>query len=218
MTAGRDKISLTIAENLLEIGAVSLSAGEPYTWASGLKSPVYCDNRMIMGYPAIRQLVSGGFADVISEYQIACDVIAGTATAGIPHAAWLADVMDLPLVYVRSGAKSHGKGKQVEGILFPGQRVVVIEDLISTGMSSTAVVAPLEATGVTVSAILAIFTYGLKRAEEAFKSFDIPLYTLTSFTDLIGVAAKSDRITEAELASLKSWHSNPEAWSRQFTG
>jgi len=213
MTEGSKSVSKRIAHELLDIGAVSLSPGEPYTWASGLKSPIYCDNRLIMGYPGIRELVTGAFAAVIGEKEIACDVIAGTATAGIPHAAWLAHSLDLPMVYVRSGAKAHGKAKQVEGALFSGQRVVVIEDLISTGMSSTAVVEPLESTGATVSAILAIFTYGLDRADKAFADIGIPLYTLTDFPDLIEVAVKSERINEEELASLESWHSDPEAWS-----
>lgn len=217
MTLGRDSLSSRIAHELLAIGAVSLSPDDPYTWASGLKSPVYCDNRLIMGYPGIRLLVTSAFADIMGEKQIACDVIAGTATAGIPHAAWLAHHLDLPMVYVRGAVKSHGKGKQVEGVLFPGQRVVVVEDLISTGMSSTAVVAPLEAAGAVVSAILAIFTYGLKRADEAFKSIEIPLYTLTSFQDLIEAAAQSERVSESGLASLESWHADPEAWSDQFT-
>jgi orotate phosphoribosyltransferase len=213
-----DDFSERFALKLLEIGAVSLSPAEPYTWASGLKSPVYCDNRLIMGYPEIRNMAAIGFQDVIAREQIACDVVGGTATAGIPHAAWLAHRMGLPMMYVRSSAKAHGKGKQVEGTLNAGQRVVVIEDLVSTGMSSTAVLGPIEDTGAVVSAVLAIFTYGLEAAEEAFKAVEVPLYTLTNFPDLIEVASRTDRISRQDLVSLRLWHSDPKAWSSQFTG
>lgn len=216
MKAVRETFSHRMAHELLEIGAVSLSPNEPYTWASGLKSPVYCDNRLIMGYPDIRLLVTAGFATLIKEHKIACDVVAGTATAGIPHAAWLAHELDLPMVYVRSSAKSHGTGKRVEGALFKGQRVVVVEDLVSTGMSSTAVIQPLEDTGAIVSAVMAVFTYGLKQADEAFHDTGVPLYTLTSFPDLIEVASRNRRISEDDMESLRVWHADPESWSLQF--
>ena len=215
MEVKRNEISRRIAGELLEIGAVSLSPRSPYTWASGLRSPVYCDNRLIMGYPVIRQFSTKGFAQIISENLLACDVIAGTATAGIPHAAWLAHHLDLPMVYVRSGSKAHGKGNQVEGPLFSGQRVVVVEDLVSTGMSSTAVISPLESSGAKVSAVLAIFTYGLKKADSAFEDAGIPLYTLTSFSELIDVASERGSIDSDDLESLRLWHQDPEAWSAQ---
>jgi len=168
-----------------------------------------------MGYPVIRQFSTKGFAHIISENLLACDVIAGTATAGIPHAAWLAHHLDLPMVYVRSGSKAHGKGNQVEGPLFSGQRVVVVEDLVSTGMSSTAVISPLESSGAKVSAVLAIFTYGLKKADSAFEDAGIPLYTLTSFSELIDVASERGSIDSDDLESLRLWHQDPEAWSAQ---
>ena len=216
MTQVRNTISRQVASELLTIGAVSLSPRKPYTWASGLRSPVYCDNRLIMGYPVSRHASTAGFAEIIKEQKLACDVIAGTATAGIPHAAWLAHELDLPMVYVRSGAKAHGKGKQVEGPLSEGQRVVVVEDLISTGMSSTAVIAPLESEGAVVSAILAIFTYGLARADRAFEAANVPLYTLTTFSELIEIASDKGTIDASDLESLQDWHRDPEAWSARF--
>jgi len=208
----REGISERISKELLRIGAVSLSPSDPYTWASGIKSPVYCDNRMIMGFPVVRDLVAAGLEALIEREELACDVIAGTATAGIPHAAWLAQRMDLPMVYIRGAAKAHGKGRQVEGPLHAGQRVVVIEDLVSTGMSSTAVIEPIQSTGAVVSAVLAIFTYGLAKADTAFSAAGVPLFTLTSFPELISHAIADGFVSAEDERALTSWYKDPESW------
>ncbi|MGH1334230.1 MAG: orotate phosphoribosyltransferase, partial [Exiguobacterium indicum] len=150
-----------IASALLRIEAVTLSPNDPYTWASGLRSPIYCDNRLTLSYPAVRSLIADALAEKVKG--LAVDVIAGTATAGIPHAAFVAERLGLPMVYVRSGNKKHGKGNQIEGVIQPGQRVVVIEDLLSTGMSAIEAAEALQAKGANVIRIQAIFSYGMER-------------------------------------------------------
>ena len=216
-TAGHER-ALRIARHLLRIGAVSLSPSNPYTWASGRLSPVYCDNRLTLGYPDARAEIAAGFDAVIREKSISCDVVIGTATAGIPHAAWLADRLGLPMAYVRSQAKEHGRGNQVEGLAPEGSHAVVIEDLVSTGMSSTAVLAPLSNAGVHVEAILAIFTYGLPSADEAFAKAGVPLFTLSNFCALIEASTETGSLTGEEVASLQSWYGNPSQWSMDRGG
>lgn len=213
MSDERDDLARRIAGHLLRIGAVSLSPSDPFTWASGRLSPVYCDNRLTLGYPSVRSDIARGFADIIAREQLPCDVVVGTATAGIPHAAWLADRTGLPMAYVRSSAKAHGRGNQVEGLAPEGAHAVVIEDLVSTGMSSTAVLQPLADAGVKVEAVLAIFTYGLPSADEAFAQAGIPLFTLSSFPVLIDVAEESGSLDDAEMESLRAWYRNPARWS-----
>ena len=211
-TAGHER-ALRIARHLLRIGAVSLSPSKPYTWASGRLSPVYCDNRLTLGYPDVRADIAAGFHAVVQEKSIPCDVVIGTATAGIPHAAWLADRLNLPMAYVRSRAKEHGRGNQIEGLAPGGSHAVVIEDLVSTGMSSTAVLAPLADAGVHVEAVLAIFTYGLPSADEAFAKAGVPLFTLSNFSALIEASTETGSLTGEEVASLQSWYRNPSQWS-----
>jgi len=218
MSTSRDDLARRIARDLLRIGAVSLSPSDPFTWASGRLSPVYCDNRLTLGYPDVRRDISRGFARVIREERLPCDVIVGTATAGIPHAAWVAQKMELPMAYVRSKAKAHGRGNQIEGLAPEGAHAVVIEDLVSTGMSSTAVLSPLGEAGVKTEAILAIFTYGLPAADEAFAAAGIPLFTLSSFPVLIDEASKSGALTDDELLSLQAWYRNPARWSADRGG
>jgi len=179
---------------------------------------VYCDNRLTLGYPDVRRDISAGFATLLKENSIPCDVIIGTATAGIPHASWLADRMELPMAYVRSKAKEHGRGNQIEGLAPEGAHAVVVEDLVSTGMSSTAVLAPLADAGVKVEAVMAIFTYGLVAAEAAFEKAGVPLFTLSDFPTLIQEAALSDSLSEDDIISLQAWYRNPARWSSDRGG
>ncbi|MCK7605855.1 orotate phosphoribosyltransferase [Geobacillus stearothermophilus] len=201
-----------IAAKLLEIGAVALQPNEPFTWSSGLKSPIYCDNRLTLAYPDVRRLIAAGLAELIRTHFPKADLIAGTATAGIPHAAWVSERLGLPMCYVRSQAKAHGKGKQIEGKAEPGQRVVVIEDLISTGGSSLAAVRALKEAGCEVLGVAAIFTYGLDKAKQAFAAENLPAYTLTDYDTLIETAVRLGAVSEHDLATLRKWRENPEEW------
>ncbi|MEW5322601.1 orotate phosphoribosyltransferase [Geobacillus thermoleovorans] len=201
-----------IAAKLLEIGAVALQPNEPFTWSSGLKSPIYCDNRLTLAYPDVRRTIADGLAELIRTHFPEADLIAGTATAGIPHAAWVSERLDLPMCYVRSQAKAHGKGKQIEGKAEPGQRVVVIEDLISTGGSSLTAVRALKEAGCDVLGVAAIFTYGLEKAKQAFAEANLPAYTLTDYNTLIETAVRLGAVSEHDLATLRKWRENPEEW------
>ncbi|MDT2806349.1 orotate phosphoribosyltransferase [Vagococcus lutrae] len=202
-----------IAKNLLDIKAVSLRPAEPFTWASGLKSPIYCDNRVTMSYPEVRQQIAQGLAQLIKEKYGVVDVIAGTATAGIPHAAWVADILDLPMIYIRSSAKKHGKGNQIEGVLHEGQRVVVIEDLISTGGSVLEATDAVENAGGKVLGVAAIFTYELAQATKQFSAKNMAFTTLTQYSTLIEVARENGVISENELKLLMQWRENPQEWN-----
>ena len=201
-----------IVAKLLEIGAIALQPNEPFTWSSGLKSPIYCDNRLTLAYPDVRRLIAAGLAELIRTQFPEADLIAGTATAGIPHAAWVSERLGLPMCYVRSQAKAHGKGKQIEGKAEPGQRVVVIEDLISTGGSSLAAVRALKEAGCEVLGVAAIFTYGLDKAKQAFAAENLPVYTLTDYDTLIETAVRLGAVSEHDLATLRKWRENPEEW------
>lgn len=211
-------IDRRLAARLLAIGAVSLSPDQPYTWASGRRAPIYCDNRLTIAYPAVRRLITDGFVSRLDEVALRPDVVVGTATAGIPHAAWLADRLDLPLAYVRAKPKEHGRSNQIEGRIEAGQRVVVVEDLVSTGLSSLAVVDALRTAGADVAAVLAIFTYGLPEATAAFEQGGLTLHALTSYDVLIDVAAAEGRLEPAALASLQAWRADPRAWSVRHGG
>ncbi|MFV0557155.1 MAG: orotate phosphoribosyltransferase [Enterococcus sp.] len=201
-----------IAQNLLEIKAVSLSPKEPFTWASGLKSPIYCDNRVTMGYPSVRQEIAQALAAVIKKSFPDVEVIAGTATAGIPHAAWVADILGLPMVYIRGKAKAHGRGNQIEGHLVTGQKMVVIEDLISTGGSVLEACDAATREGADVLGVAAIFTYELAKSTERFASAKLPLVTVTNYSTLIKLANEIDYVSAEELSLLKDWKENPENW------
>ncbi|CAM3984166.1 orotate phosphoribosyltransferase [Geobacillus sp. FSL K6-0789] len=203
-----------IAAKLLQIGAVALQPNEPFTWSSGLKSPIYCDNRLTLAYPDVRRTIADGLAELIRTHFPKADLIAGTATAGIPHAAWVSERLELPMCYVRSQAKAHGKGKQIEGQAEPGQRVVVIEDLISTGGSSLAAVRALKEAGCEVLGVAAIFTYGLEKAKQAFAEENLPAYTLTDYNTLIETAVRLGAVSEHDLATLRKWRENPEEWGK----
>ncbi|MCD8798643.1 orotate phosphoribosyltransferase [Mammaliicoccus sciuri] len=194
-----------IAQSLLEIKAVTLSPDDPYTWSSGIKSPIYCDNRVTLAYPEIRENIYQDLIELIKEHAKDTEIISGTATAGIPHAAFVADQLKLPMSYVRSKSKGHGKGNQIEGALSKGKKVVVIEDLISTGGSSINAVEALIEDGAEVLGVFAIFTYGIHKAEEAFKAIDVPFYTLSNYDELISVAEKEGYIENKDIKTLKAW-------------
>jgi orotate phosphoribosyltransferase len=204
----------TIAKNLLEIKAVYLQPNEPFTWSSGIKSPIYCDNRLTLSFPEIRTQIAEGLAGLIKDHFPEVDVVAGTATAGIPHAAWVSDKLNLPMCYVRSKAKGHGKGNQIEGQVLENQKVVVVEDLISTGGSAITAVEALRASGSEVLGIVSIFTYGLAVGEEKLHDANVVAKSLCDYDTLIEVAAKEGYVSEQELNKLKMWRENPssEAW------
>lgn len=205
-------IAREVAEYLLEIKAVVLNAAEPFTWASGLKSPIYCDNRKTLSHPKVRNYIKTAFADTISEEFKSCDVIAGVATAGIPHGVLIADVLNKPFIYVRDKAKGHGLENQIEGKLDKGQKVVVVEDLISTGGSSLKAVEAIRAAGGEVLGLGAIFTYGFEKSVKAFEVAGCPLFTLSDYPTLLEVATAQDYITAKEKQLLLEWYKNPEGW------
>lgn len=205
-------IEQQVAQNLLAIKAVFLSPNEPSTWASGIKSPIYCDNRLTMSFPKVRRLIAKGLAEKIKKQFPEVEVIAGTATAGIPHAAWVAEILDLPMVYIRSKAKDHGKGNQIEGQITPGQKMVVIEDLISTGGSVLEACQAAKREGADVLGVAAIFTYELPKGATNFNTAQLPLVTLTNYTTLIQTALEEGYISEADLALLTAWKHDPENW------
>ncbi len=202
-----------IAEKLLTIKAVSLNPTDPFIWASGMKSPIYCDNRITMSYPAVRREIASGLAELIKRHYPDVEVIAGTATAGIPHAAWVAELLDLPMVYIRGKAKDHGKGNQIEGRITQDQKMVVIEDLISTGGSVIEAAQAAENEGADVLGVAAIFTYELPQGIGNFTKNNIPLNTLTNYSTLIDVALEKGYIDASEINLLREWKKDPEHWS-----
>ncbi|MDZ5711595.1 orotate phosphoribosyltransferase [Jeotgalibacillus haloalkalitolerans] len=196
-----------MAAYLLEIKAVELNPENPFTWASGIKSPIYCDNRLIMSYPEIRSYAADQLTELIKTNFAEAEIIAGTATAGIPHAAWVSERLNLPMNYVRSSAKKHGKTNQIEGKVTPGKKAVVIEDLISTGGSSIDAVKALEEQGIKVLGVAALFTYGFKKAEQQFKEAGVPYYTVTNFDTLIEQASVLNYISQDQVNELAKWKS-----------
>ncbi len=201
------------AEFLLKVKAVKLNNEHPFTWASGRKSPIYCDNRVTLSYPEIRTFIRQRFTEIVSETWGDVDVIAGVATGGIAQGALVAQELGKPFVYVRSESKSHGLTNQIEGEIHEGQSVVVIEDLVSTGKSSLIAVRALRDKGCVVKGMAAIFTYGLQVAADNFKTEDVELMTLTDYDTLIGVAKEKEYIRPEDLESLAAWRLNPEKWS-----
>ncbi|MGL4521915.1 MAG: orotate phosphoribosyltransferase [Bacilli bacterium] len=200
----------TIAKHLLSIGAVELRPEQPFTWTSGIKSPIYCDNRLTLSFPEVRSSIANNFVRLIKEFFPETEVVAGTATAGIPHAAWVSERMDLPMVYVRSSAKAHGRGNQIEGRITPGQKVVVVEDLISTGGSVFNAVEALQKEGAEVVGVVAIFTYELEKATAGFKERNIEVRCLTNFSVLNEVAIEEGKIGQDSLAKIALWKQNPQ--------
>lgn len=203
-----------IAGELLSIGAVFLRPDEPFTWASGIKSPIYCDNRLTLTAPEVRTDIENGLCSIIKENYPDCEVLMGTSTAGIAHAAICGHILGLPMGYVRSGAKDHGRANQIEGKLEKGQKVVVVEDLISTGGSVIEVVNVLREAGAEVLGIVSIFTYGMKKGLERLKDASIKNISLSNFDAVCAVAAEKGIIKAEDIARLKSFRDNPsdEAW------
>jgi orotate phosphoribosyltransferase len=209
-----DDTAIRMAEYLLQIKAIKLQPSKPFTWASGWKSPIYCDNRMTLSFPEVRSYIRDSFADRVRQLYPDAGLIAGVATGAIAHGALVADRLIMPFVYVRSGAKDHGLGNRIEGHFEPGQKTVVIEDLISTGGSSLGAVRALREAGVDVLGMIAIFTYGFSRAEEAFAAEGCRLDTLSNYGVLVDRAAETGYITQGDVATLRDWRREPAAWGK----
>jgi orotate phosphoribosyltransferase len=205
------------AEYLLQIKAIKLQPSNPFTWASGWKSPIYCDNRKTLSFPEVRSYIRDSFSRMIKELYPQADMIAGVATGAIAHGALVADKMGLPFIYVRSGAKEHGLGNQIEGYFEKGQKIVVIEDLISTGGSSLNAVTALRDAGCEVLGMVAIFTYEFKKAADAFVQGNCSLNTLSNYSALIETAMKTGYIGQDEVDTLKQWRLDPANWTSAQT-
>jgi orotate phosphoribosyltransferase len=213
MILNEDK-ALKVAEFLLQIKAVKLNPQSPFIWASGIKSPIYCDNRVTLSYPNIRTFIRQTFAEAILDQYGKPDVIAGVATGGIAQGVLVAQELGVPFIYVRSSAKEHGMGNQVEGYFEKGQRVVVIEDLISTGGSSLKAVEALREAGLDVKGLLAIFTYGFDLASENFNNAKCPFLTLSNYDVLLKKALENNTISESDLNTLEEWRKDPNSWNK----
>jgi orotate phosphoribosyltransferase len=207
-------VEKTIAKSLLEIKAVKLSPKNPFTWASGWNSPIYCDNRVTLSHPTIRKQIYQSFAELIAEKYPEAELIAGVATGAIAHGVLVAEEMNKPFIYVRSAPKGHGLGNQIEGQYQKGQKVVVVEDLISTGGSSLSAVEALKQAEVEVLGMVAIFTYGFPKAEENFRNAQVALNTLSSYNALVEAALEIGYINIDELNDLKEWRKSPETWRK----
>lgn len=211
MIFNKDK-ALKVAEFLLQIKAIKLQPKNPYKWASGWNSPIYCDNRITLSYPNIRTFIRQSYSEAVLEYFGKPDVIAGVATGGLAQGALVAQELGLPFIYVRSEPKAHGMGNQIEGAFEKGQKVVVIEDLISTGGSSIKAIQALQEAGLDVKGLIATFSYGFKVAEENFQKANCPFVTLTNYELMIESALKKEYVTEADMESLKQWKEDPANW------
>ena len=203
-----------IAKHLLEIEAVILQPEDPFTWTSGIKSPIYCDNRLTLSYPIVRKDIEAGLCEIVKNEYPEVEMLMGTATAGIPHAAIMADILDLPMGYVRASAKEHGRGNQVEGLTTKGMKVVIVEDLISTGKSSIDSAYVLRELGCNVLGIVSIFSYELEKGIQNLKDANIKNVSLCNYDTLIKVAAEAGYIKEDAIAKLAAWHLDPtdESW------
>jgi orotate phosphoribosyltransferase len=207
-----EEYSKIIAEYLLQIKAIKLQPSNPFTWASGWKSPIYCDNRKTLSFPEVRSFIRDSFASAVGALYPGAEMIAGVATGAIAHGALAADKLGLPFIYVRSEAKEHGLGNQIEGSFQKGQKVVVIEDLVSTGGSSLNAVRALRNAGCEVSGMIAIFTYEFKKASDAFRTENCKLDTLCSYSVLIDTALRTGYIGDSEVETLKKWRVDPASW------
>ncbi|MBN1387859.1 MAG: orotate phosphoribosyltransferase [Bacteroidales bacterium] len=204
----------SIADYLLQIKAIKLQPSNPFTWASGWKSPIYCDNRKTLSFPEVRSAIRDAFVKKIKELYPGAELIAGVATGAIAHGVLVAEAMDLPFIYVRSGAKEHGLGNRIEGFFEKNQKVVVIEDLISTGGSSLMAVDALRDAGCNVMGMLAIFTYGFKKAEDNFRANKCNLYTLSNYEILVDQAKETGYITDSDIDTLTRWRLDPSVWGK----
>ncbi|MCG8476149.1 MAG: orotate phosphoribosyltransferase [Cytophagales bacterium] len=205
-------MSNSIASMLLEVKAIKLRPQSPFTWSSGWKSPIYCDNRLTLSYPAVRTYIKQELAGLIREKYPEAEVVAGVATAGIPQGALVADLLDLPYVYVRDKAKGHGMGNRIEGELKAGQKVVLVEDLISTGGSSLKAAEGLREAGAEVLGMAAIFTYGFSVAEQNFQNAGTSLACLSNYADMIAVALEQGYVGQEDVELLKAWREDPANW------
>lgn len=205
-----------IAEKLLQINAIKLNIHQPYTWASGWKSPIYCDNRKILSFPFIRDFIKSEMCNVIFQSFEKADMIAGVATAGIPWGAMAADQLKLPFIYVRPKPKEHGLGNQIEGFYEPGKRVVVVEDLISTGKSSLQVVDVLKNAGLEVEGMVSIFNYGFDEAKNNFEKYSVELKSLTDYESLISLAIEQNIVSENDQNTLLNWRKDPANWNQNL--
>ncbi|WP_367865968.1 orotate phosphoribosyltransferase [Pedobacter sp. WC2423] len=212
----KSDIELKVAEFLLQIKAIKLQPNNPFTWASGWKSPIYCDNRITLSHPSVRTYIRQKLTQLIQEEFGSVDVIAGVATAGIPQGVLVAQELGLPFVYVRAKAKEHGTGSLIEGEIIEGQRVVVVEDLISTGKSSLQAVHALKNAGLSVAGLVSIFTYGFDIAEENFKEAKCRFATLSNYNTLIQYAAENSFIAQSDVDILNQWRRNPAEWGQKF--
>ena len=206
-----ENLENVVASNLLSIKAVFLKPNDPFTWASGIKSPIYCDNRLTLSYPNVRNVIEEGLAEIIKKYYPDCECVMGTSTAGIAHAALVSNILNLPMGYVRSGAKDHGRKNQIEGVVPTGKKVVVIEDLISTAGSSIEVVQILREAGANVLGIASIFTYELKKGLDNLENAKVINHSLSNFTALINQALKENYIQEDDLKKLKAFQADTES-------
>ena len=208
---------MTIAENIaqvaLEIGAIQFNAQQPFIWASGYKMPIYNDNRLLLGNAGHRALITQGFQDLLKNCAAKVEVIAGTATAGIPHATTLADRLQLPLIYVRPAAKIHGMGNRIEGPLRQNQQVLVIEDLVSTGGSAANAVTAIREAGGIVNHCFSIFSYGLAEATDKFKSISCEIHSILDFSELLEVALSTQNLSTNDIETLRSWQKAPFKWA-----
>jgi orotate phosphoribosyltransferase len=205
-------IAAEVAHYLLEIQAIRLQPEKPFTWASGWKSPIYCDNRLSLSYPAIRNAIKGNLVQAVKQFFPSAEAIAGVATAGIPQGALLADQLELPFIYVRSKPKGHGMENMIEGKVVPNQKVVVVEDLVSTGGSSLKAVEDLRNAGFEVLGMVAIFSYGFEVADKNFAEAGVPLVCLSNYDALLPQAVKENYINQSTLSSLAEWRKNPSGW------
>ena len=202
-----------VAEKLLQINAIKLSVNKPFTWASGWKSPIYCDNRKILSYPYIRDYIKSEMCNIIFQLYSGAEILAGVATAGIPWGAMAADQLKLPFIYVRPKPKEHGLGNQVEGFYEEGKKVILIEDLISTGKSSLLVAGVLRNAGLQIEGLVSIFNYGFGEAIDSFEKAKIDSHSLTDYDSLITLAIEKKIVTEADLNTLLNWRSDPANWN-----
>ena len=205
----KNQLAVEVAKNLLKIKAVFLKPNDPFTWASGIKSPIYCDNRLTLSYPSVRRVVENGLAEIIKTYYPTCKVVMGTSTAGIAHAAYVSEILDMPMGYVRGGAKDHGRGNQIEGVVPVGQDVVVIEDLISTAGSSIEVVEVVREAGCNVLGIASIFTYGLEKGIKRLADANVINHSVSNFETLVQVAAEENYISERDIKKVLKFQKNP---------
>lgn len=204
-----EKLEEIVAKELLKIKAVFLKPNEPFTWASGIKSPIYCDNRLTLSYVDTRKIIEEGLADLVKKYYPTVEVIMGTSTAGIAHAAYVSELLKLPMGYVRAGAKDHGRGNQIEGVVPVGKNVVVIEDLISTAGSSLEVVDILKEAGANVLGIASIFTYGLEKGQIRLRNANVINHSLSNFETLVRVAAEEKYISKEDISKVLKFRKNP---------